>query len=207
MNIEIREYQEQDFKAIENIIRETWNYDRFCSPKTASRLARVFLSSCLANQTFSRVAVMDRVPVGIILGKEIATHRCPFYYRLKQIGAILSLYRLKEGRRAAKVFEDVNGIDQQLLKECGKDYPAELALFAVSSSCRGKGIGKQLFACVIEYFKERKIKEFYLYTDTSCNYGFYEHQGMICRCERKHNIQMDGQAQGMKFFIYEYRRK
>lgn len=204
MNVEIREYQKQDFKAIESIIREAWSYDRFCSPQIASKLARVFLSSCLTNQTFSRVAIMDGVPVGIILGKDIAAHRCPFSYRIKQIGAILSLYISKEGRKTAKIFEDVNGIDQQLLKECGKEYPAELALFAVSSACRGKGIGKRLFACVLDYFKEHKRKEFYLYTDTSCNYGFYEHHGMSRRCERSHSIVLDGQAQDMKFFIYEY---
>lgn len=204
MKIEIREYQRKDAKALENVIREAWCYDRFCSPKTASRLARVFLSSCLANQTFSRVAVVDGIPVGIILGKDIAAHRCPFSYRIKQIGAILSLYLSKEGRKTAKIFEDVHGIDQQLLKECGKEYPAELALFAVASLYRGKGIGKRLFACVLDYFKEQKLKEFYLYTDTSCNYGFYEHHGMIRRCERNHSISLEGQTQDMKFFIYEY---
>ena len=45
-----------------------------------------------------------------------------------------------------KIFGNVNGIDKQLLNENNKTYPAELALFAVSSSCRGKGIGKMLFS-------------------------------------------------------------
>ena len=27
MQIELREYQKQDFKALETIIRETWHYD------------------------------------------------------------------------------------------------------------------------------------------------------------------------------------
>ena len=67
MQLLLREYQKQDFKPLENIIRETWNYDKFCSPKTASKLAKVFLSSCLTNYTFSRVAVLDERIVGIIL--------------------------------------------------------------------------------------------------------------------------------------------
>lgn len=204
MKVEIREYQKQDFKALENIIRQTWSYDKFSSPKTASKLARVFLSSCLANHTFSRVAVLDGAPVGIILGKNIAAHRCPLKYRLKQIGAIISLYISKEGRNVSKIFGNVNGIDKQLLKECGKEYPAELTLFAVSSSCRGKGIGKMLFQSVLDYFKQHNLNEFYLFTDTSCNYGFYEHQKMIRRHEKKHTFQIGGQTANMNFFIYEY---
>lgn len=52
MQIELREYQKQDFKALETIIRETWHYDDFSTSKTAVKLARVFLSSCLTNYTF-----------------------------------------------------------------------------------------------------------------------------------------------------------
>ena len=66
MQIELREYQKQDFKALETIIRETWHYDDFSTSKTAVKLARVFLSSCLTNYTFSRVAVVDGNVAGII---------------------------------------------------------------------------------------------------------------------------------------------
>lgn len=204
MKVEIREYQKQDFKALENIVRETWNYDKFSSPKTASNLARVFLSSCLADQTFSRVAVLDNTPVGVILGKNIAVHRCPLKYRLNQIRAVISLYISKEGRKVSKIFGNVDRIDEQLLNECGKEYPAELILFAVSHSCRGKGIGKILFQSVLDYFKEHNLDEFYLFTDTSCDYGFYEHQKMIRRHEKKHIFQIGEQTATIKFFIYEH---
>ena len=56
MPLQLREYQKNDFIALKNIIRKTWRYDEFSSPKTASRLADVFLSSCLTNYTFSRRA-------------------------------------------------------------------------------------------------------------------------------------------------------
>ena len=67
MPLQLREYQKNDFIALKNIIRKTWRYDEFSSPKTASRLADVFLRSCLTNYTFSRVAVLNGKPVGIIL--------------------------------------------------------------------------------------------------------------------------------------------
>lgn len=45
-----RAFQKQDVPFITDIIREAWNYDQFSSPKTAKKLSRLFLYSCLANQ-------------------------------------------------------------------------------------------------------------------------------------------------------------
>ena len=204
MQITLRDYQKEDFKELQTIVRETWHYDEFCSPKTAAKLAGVFLSSCLTNHTFSRVALLNKKPVGIILVKNTALHKCPLKYRLKQIKSILSLYLSKEGRKVSKIFGSVNGIDKQLLADVNKAYPAELSLFAVDCSCRGKGIGKKLFKAALEYLKEQEINAFYLFTDTSCNYGFYEHQGMVRRCEQEHLFNIKGQHAKMNFFIYDY---
>lgn len=203
----LREYRETDRQALEDVIRETWNYDRFCSPKTAAKMARVYLYSCLTNQTFTRVAVMDNVPVGIIMGKNIEKHKCPFSLGVKWIKSIISLYISKEGRKISKIFHNVQGIDNELLSRCHKDYQGELAFFAISRKCRGKGIGKQLFQSVLEYMKGEHIREFYLFTDTSCNYGFYEHQGMMRRCEKEHVIDTGREKDNMTFFIYDYQVK
>ena len=46
-------------------------------------------------------------------------------------------------------------------------------------------------------------EEFYLFTDTTCNYGFYEHQGMIRRLEKEHTFHIKGQQRVMNFFIYD----
>ena len=204
MQVQLREYHKSDFNELEGIIRQTWHYDEFASPKIATKLARVFLTSCLTNYTFSRVAVMNGKVVGIILANNIAKHKCPFSNRFAQFKAILSLLLSKEGRNVSKIFGNVHGIDQQLLDENNKKYPAELALFAVSSECRGKGIGKMLFQSALEYMKQEKLDSFYLFTDTSCNYGFYEHQGMERCVEKEHIFNIKGQRASMKFFIYEY---
>ena len=61
-----------------------------------------------------------------------------------------------------------------------------------------------LFQAVLDYLKEQKLDEFYLFSDTSCNYGFYEHQRMRRRCEKEHIFNINGQTAKMSFFIYEY---
>ena len=204
MQFVLREYQKRDFQPLKEIIRKTWHYDEFSSPQTASKLAEVFLSSCLTNYTFSKVAVLDDTVVGIILVKDLKTHKCTPAKRLKQIKSIIKLYLSKEGRQVSQIFKNVNGIDKQLLVDSKKTYPAELALFAVSPVCQGKGIGKKLFQSALDYMIDQRLDEFYLFTDTSCNYGFYEHQGMVRRCEKEHMFNINGQLAKMNFFIYDY---
>lgn len=162
------------------------------------------MTSCLTNYTYSKVALLDNEVVGIILVKDIAKHKCPLSNRIEQIKAIISLLASKEGRKVSKIFDSVSGIDKQLLSNTNKTYPAELALFAIKSSCRNKGIGKLLFKSALEYLDNQNIDNFYLFTDTSCNYGFYEHQGMIRRCEKEHFFTINNQKEKMNFFIYDY---
>lgn len=125
-------------KRFEAIIREAWHYDDLCSHKTACKLARVFLSSCLANQTYTRVAEIDGKPAGIIMAKNIEEHHAPLRYRIRQWRAILSVMLSKEGRKVSGIFGGVNDIDKALLAEAQTQYQGEVAFFAVSSSVRGK---------------------------------------------------------------------
>ena len=200
----LRDYKNEDFKSLEKVIQKTWHYDELCSPKTARKLARVFLSSCLTNYTYSKVAVIDGNVVGIILANDKKEHKCPLSKRMKQIFYLLSLYCSKEGRSVMKIFSSVSGIDQVLLKETNKKYNAELSLFAIDENYRGHGIGKKLFGSAVDYFKKQNVDEFYLFTDTSCNYGFYEHQGMKRRCEQEKEFDIANYNAKMNFFIYDY---
>lgn len=200
----LREYQKTDHQALENIVREAWKYDRFCSPKTAAKMAKVYLSSCLTNQTFTKVAEINGEPVGIIMGKDIENHKCRLSLRMKWLKSIVSLYISKEGREISKIFAAVQGIDKALLSACKETYKGELAFFAISEKCRGKGLGKKLFQTVVDYMKSQDISNFYLFTDTSCNYPFYEHMGLTRRCEKKQIIDIKGEKGDMTFFIYDY---
>ena len=74
----------------------------------------------------------------------------------------------------------------------------------IDENYRGLGIGKNLFESLLYYMKEQNIQQFYLFTDTSCNYGFYEHQGMRREHEKSLTMDIANQKQVMKFFIYSY---
>ncbi len=199
----LRELKWSDLNALENVIRKTWDYDKFATPETAGKLAKAYLSSCLANQTYTRVAEVNGVTAGVILGKNTEKHRCPLRYRWRQITALCQLLISKEGREILNFYRDVDGIDDQLLKRCGKDYQGEVSLFALSPEYRGLGIGKKLFDCLLAYMKSQSIEDFYLYTDTSCNFGFYEHQGMKRQQQHKQLVNLRGQNGNLEFYLYD----
>lgn len=200
----LREYQKSDARYLAEIIRDTWKYGQLCSSKAADKLAKVYLNSCLANQTFTQVVLIDNIPAGIIMGKNIAAYRCPLKYRIPQILSILSLYLNKEARNVSRIFQAVTSIDEDLLKESGRSYDGEVAFFAVNSMYRGKGIGKKLFHSLTSYMKEQGLENFFLFTDTSCNYPFYEHQGMQRRCQISRSFEIGSRHSEMTFFLYDF---
>ena len=138
------------------------------------------------------------------MAKDSKIHKCPLKYRIRQILAILSLYLFGEGRKVSKIFSSVSEMDKELLKECKHEYEGELAFFAISSKARGNGIGKKMFCDMLEYMESQNVNHFYLFTDTSCNYGFYEHQGMTRRNEKSHTFFIQEKETKMTFFIYDY---
>lgn len=201
--VNIRRFYKEDAPALEDVIRKTWKYDAFCSSETAARLAHVYLYSCLANQTFTAVALVDGKPCGIIMAKHIQKHRCPFSLKLHSLLAIVRLLIKREGREICSFYEKIHNVDQELLDGSGKTYGGELSFFVLNEALRGLGIGKQLYNAALTYMRQENIQSFYLFTDISCNYGFYEHCGMQRRGEIDMVAKLAGQQAPMKFFLYD----
>lgn len=202
-NLQFREIQPSDYAALEKIISDTWNYEGLCSPNVAKALSRVYLATCLANQTYACVALNKNEPVGIIMGKDQRQHRTPLRYALGQFTSILAMMVKKEGRRVLKLFSGYEEINKALLAQCPRQFDGEVAFFAVRSDQRGAGVGKALFQRLQAHMKAQGICNFYLFTDSTCNYGFYEHQGMERLCQKTH-VLTDFSNKELEFFLYGY---
>ncbi|MBM6699681.1 GNAT family N-acetyltransferase [Bifidobacterium pullorum subsp. saeculare] len=60
----------------------------------------------------------------------------------------------------------------------------EVELFLVSAAARGHGVGGTLWRNQMAYFAGHGVDRYYLHTDSSCDIGFYEHQGLDREAER-----------------------
>lgn len=57
-------------------------------------------------------------------------------------------------------------------------YPAEVVLFMLDAAARGLGLGRRLFDQGLETMRGAGADRYFLYTDTTCTYTFYEHRGL-----------------------------
>ena len=202
--ITFRPYAPTDHAALAEIIREAWHYDRFASPKTAARMARLFLDSCLASQTFALAAEYGGTPVGVIMAKDRARHRPTLAQRLRQGRALTSLVATREGREVMQIFADVHHVDDHLLEVCSQDYDSEIVFFAIASQLRGQGLGRQLFERATDHLRAQGLRRCFLFTDTSCNVAFYEHLGLTRRAEKALPLHVQGERATLCFFIYDF---
>lgn len=181
MKIRLRPLRREDYPAIEEIIRKTWKYDTLSkNSKDAGHMGRLYLRSCLIRATFACVAVYEGEVLGIILAnskKDKPKHQ--IRRNLSQLWAIALLFTTKTGRQIGKFFQRFDQVDRELLKNSPRDFDGEICLFAVKENARGTGVGKRLYSAALSYLKSQRAKSFFLFTDTSCTYQFYEKRGML----------------------------
>lgn len=199
--IAFRKIQPSDYTPLAGIISKTWDYERLATIKAAHHMARIYLFSCLARQSFHLVATKNDIPVGIIMGKQSRKEQRNFPYLLAMIPSLPHVFFSGGGLSLYKIFGGVESADQELLKNTNRHFDAELSFFAVDANARGYGIGQALYNQLMEHYRREEIKDFYLFTDTACNVGFYEHQGMTRLGTQEKDLTQVGLGK-MQFYIY-----
>lgn len=206
-----RNLKKQDYNEVADLLSHSFGLHRYVSDERLFRIfKKQYLYSCLSEATFSRVAEQNGKVVGVIMGNAKSDYRI-----LPHIGFALKflLYSFKMKIYGRKISDSVSGyhelhrIYRKFSQRHKGRFDGVLTLFAVSSECRGKGIGKKLLSDMETYWKERQTKSTYLYTDTTCNYGFYEHQGFIRLEEENLVLKSDGKPCEMGVFLYGYEVK
>ena len=201
--ITYRPYLPQDFKALSDIINITWGHEKTYSPTTAVRLSNAYLRLCLTEQTFTQVALNDGKPIGIIMGNSFRNSHKSLKNSLQAKWALSLLSLTAEGRRAGHFFEEIDRIYDKLLSGRHGITRGNCPFFAIHPDYRGLGIGKELYCRFFDYMNSENIRHFYVFTDTTCNFGFYESRNML-RCGTEEvELQVNRKPEKFLFFIYE----
>lgn len=177
-SITYRPLEKNDYKALANMISNTWHYEKITSPFASLHLSYAFLYSSLAHHTYTQVAVSNNTPVGLIIGRTNDVplkHKCYYVYLLFHL--VLLLFT-SEGKQAVQSFRRNSQVSQALLKLTYESYDGEVLFFAVDQTLRGSGVGSYLFDDYLNYLKTKGARTFYLFTDTTCTYTFYEYKGL-----------------------------
>lgn len=201
----LRELAKRDYAQVEAMIKQTWHFEKHCGNEiSARRMAKLYLRDALAEQNAVIVAEENGKIIGTIMMRD---DKCGAKASLKQKAARLfataNVMRAKAGRKGHRIYKKVNIVDRSLLATTGREFGGELTFFAVADKAQGKGVGKKLLGEAREYFYARGCQSFYVFTDTACNYGFYDSQGFK-KIAEKPLIGYNMRKSGFVYFMYEY---
>lgn len=155
---------------------------------TALLVARYLTLHYLEQSTWSNVAVTAEGDLaGITLARVVGrpTLFPQAHEELMRTRALL----LADPRGAATVtmFEDGFFVREGILEEDSDvtaTTQAELELFMVNPDVRGAGVGGALWRQLLAALRSMDVRSFFLHTDSSCDFGFYDHKGLIRVAER-----------------------
>lgn len=200
-NVQLRSVEPSDFSELAELIKDTWHYEEIASKRNAMHIAYIFLYASMSNQNFAKVALVDDELVGVIMGRG---RTIPFrnqLYKLKLGYHLFRLFLTNEGREAIQSFRRTLAVNQALSKNSKESFDGELSLFAVKNEIRGMGIGSRLFDSFIIYQESIGSNSYFLYTDTSCLYTFYDHKNLKRISVIQRN--MPFMKKNMRFFLYK----
>lgn len=155
-----RGIETRDYKAIEALLEQTGYFEAFTPNEKVRKLVlEIYLRSCLEEQTYTKVVEHNGAVIGILCGRNDADSKRKVWTRYTG-GLLVRLLKL------------------HLMKE-GR---------ATINAYRGIGIGKQLTQHFLNHMQKTGCKSIYVYTDTGCNYGFYDKIGFEKVDERQNKL-------------------
>lgn len=199
-----RDIQEKDYDALEKLLDMT-GYFKKITPNNKVRqiVLQVYLRSCLEDSTFTKVVEHEGQVIGIVCGRNNKHSKKVAWtpYTAGILSRLIYLHLLKEGRKTLKAHRDFSQNYKELMGDKEQWFDGELTLLIVDKQYRRVGIGKTLIHQFLEYMKKTKAKNFYLLTDTMCQYTFYDHQGF--RKIGKQKVNGVNELKELEIYLYD----
>lgn len=203
--ITYRELRKEDYRQMERILGDTWGFSRRCKDQKVVRLLeKSYWASLLTQENFARVALINGKPVGVVLARKEGKGRKNFTMNFRGLFYGIRLGLSQEGRSNLKLFRELNRQNRQMFKEQGEKFDGELIYLNILRSKKGKGMGTQLWEDAKAFIKENGDKNFFFFTDTTCDYKFYEKKGCQRICASEKIVDISGQRKHLEMFIYKY---
>lgn len=91
--------------------------------------------------------------------------------------------------------------------EVERNTQAELLLYMVNPATQGMGVGGKLWKALMHELRKEGVHSFFLHTDTTCDYTYYEYHGLKRVAERLHadHPEDDDQIYRFNYDMFVYR--
>lgn len=203
-----RPIERKDYAVIGEIINEAFGLYRYVTdPNSLKSIKQQYVYSCLSEATYTCVAEQDGEVVGVIMGNAKSNYKLfrhlPVICGTAWYGLKLILFGRK-CQASVRDYKNLHRVYHTFSQKHKGEFDGVLTLFAVREICRGFGVGKKLLNGLLQYLRNQGTRRIYLYTDNTCNTGFYEHQGFERLEEQPLAMIRDGKSFELNVFLYGY---
>ena len=201
-----RDINKKDYEDIKKLICEAFGFDNFIKNKELLDITTtLYLQECIEGSSFSKIAEKDNKVIGIILGKSNNDKLIvPEVYKKDLINEDVARIIMANEKNIMiiKEFSKIQNAYKEIIAGKEENFDGCIQLFIVSKESRGLGIGKELLNYLFKYMKSKEVNSMYLYTDTRCNYKFYDSQNFNCLSEKE--LVFDSVNEKIDVFLYGY---
>lgn len=201
-----RDIAKKDYNTIKELIGEAFGFNEFIKDKIfLDSVLTSYLQDCILESSFSKVAEKDNKVIGIILGKanKDNTQLIKEHESLNSYSPELkSIMEVKENKIVINELLQIKDTYNEIIEGRKDDFQGCIQLFIVSKESRGLGIGKTLISHLFNYMRSMDVQSLYLYTDTRCNYKFYDSQNFKRLNEKE--IYFNSLKEKLNVFLYGY---
>ena len=176
--IQFRKFDERDYHAAVDMVVNTWRFYKWVPAPVARAMGEYYLCDILEESDTVWAAEDGGALVGVAGAKNNLRPAFRLRYRLRQWRACLRIIANGHGKSEFLQFIKTEALDRELLAAAGRRFDAELTLLIVRGDYKGRGIGGALYRRFLGFLSENDLNSFCLFTDSSCNYRFYEHYGL-----------------------------
>lgn len=201
-----RELTKKDYNTIKNLIGEAFGFNEFIKDKIfLDSILTSYLQDCVLESSFSKVAEKDNKVIGVILGKankdntKLIEEINPLSTNPNELESIIEV---KENKTIIDELLQIKDTYNEIIEGRKDDFQGCIQLFIVSKESRGLGIGKTLISFLFNYMRSMDVQSIYLYTDTRCNYKFYDSQNFKRLNEKE--IYFNSLKERLNVFLYGY---
>lgn len=205
-NVIYRDIIKSDYETIKQLIGEAFGFSDFIKDKQLLDLVLSgYLQECILDSSFSKVAEKDNKVIGFILGNakndknRISNSTDSLEFDMDSIELMMNS---EENKILFKEFAKIPATYKEIIEGKEEQFQGCIQLFVVSKESRGLGVGKTLVKYLSDYMKNMDVKSLYLFTDSRCNYGFYDSQNFNKLNEKE--ISFDYVNAKLDVFLYGY---
>jgi GNAT superfamily N-acetyltransferase len=174
--IELRRIRESDYRPLAEMLDREWKFYIY-PQRNGVNLAEYYLFHCLDGANEERVLTVDGRPEGILVIREAGDDVLDFSREMAE-----SFERIRDDPETDRCLRELGvlvDIYNRFAAVHKRPEWAELGLLIVSDRTKGMGLGRRLIAEAESLTKARGRTGLFFYTDTDCNFGFYDHIGAV----------------------------